>query len=94
MMEYFLPRIEHFIYFEIMKYLDTSVRTWPKWTGDITTDVNEAERIFYRALRRNARDIVDQWIVFSFHLDICQDISHRYSLFSILNGIFFHLVLF
>ena len=27
MMEYFLPRIEHFIYFEIMKYLDTSVRT-------------------------------------------------------------------
>ena len=108
MLEYFLPRIEHFIHFEIMKYLDTSVRTWLKLTGDIITDVTKAERIFYWCpdfthqcpehrslilnrqmswkLRRNARDIVDQWIVFSFHLDICQecpDIDHRYLLFSV-----------
>ena len=44
-------------------------------------------------LHRNARDIdnqcldiVDQWTVFSFHLDICQqypDIDHRYLLFSV-----------
>ena len=27
MLQYFLPRIEHFFHFEIMKYLDTSVRT-------------------------------------------------------------------
>ena len=27
MLEYFLPRIEHFIHFEIMGYLDTPVRT-------------------------------------------------------------------
>ena len=27
MLEYFLPRIEYFINFEIIKYLDTSVRT-------------------------------------------------------------------
>ena len=43
-------------------------------------------------LRHNAQDmdnqcpgIVDQWIVFNFHLDICQqcpDIDHRYLLFS------------
>ena len=38
-LEYFLPRIEHFIHFEIMKYLDTSVRTRPKLTGDIITSI-------------------------------------------------------
>ena len=35
-------------------------------------------------LRRNTRDIVDERIVFSFHLDICQqcpDIDRRYLLF-------------
>ena len=90
MLEYFLPRIEYFINFEIIKYLDTSVRTWRRLTGDIITDVSKAERIFYRCpdithqwlehrswilkrqmsrtLRRNTRDIVDQLIVFSFHL--------------------------
>ena len=113
MLEYFIPRIEHFIHFKIMKYLDTSVRTWPKLTGDIITNVSKAERIFYRCLdithqyfehrssilkrqmswklRRKARDILAQWIVFSFHLDICQqwpDIDHRYLLFSVLNLIF------
>ena len=46
-LKYFLPRIEHFIHFEIMKYLDTSVRTWPKLTGDIITNVSKAESIFY-----------------------------------------------
>ena len=48
MLEYFLSRIEKFIDFEMMKYLDTSVRTWPKITGDIITDASKAERIFYR----------------------------------------------
>ena len=47
LLEYFSPRIEQFIRFEIMKYLDTSVRTWPKLTGDIISDVSKAERIFY-----------------------------------------------
>ena len=115
MLEYLLPRIEHFIHFEIIKYLDTSVRTWSKLTGEIITDVSKTKRIFYRCpdityqcpehrssilkrqmswtLRRNARDIdnqwpgiVDQWIVCSFHLDICQQcpyIDHRYLLFSV-----------
>ena len=46
MLEYFLSRIEHFIHFEIMKYLGTSVRTWPKLIVDIITDVNKADRIF------------------------------------------------
>ena len=34
-------------------------------------------------LRRNARDIVDQWIVFSFHLDICQQCPDRHLLFTL-----------
>ena len=45
------------------------LRTWPKLTGDIITDVSNAERIFYRGPdishqcpehRSLARDIVDQ----------------------------------
>ena len=119
MLQYLLLRIEHFIRLEIMKYLDTSVRAWPKLTSDIITDVIKAESIFHRCpdithqcpkhrlsilkrqmswtLRRNARDIdiqcpdiVDQWIVFSFRLDICQqcpNINHRYLLFSMYNSI-------
>ena len=40
-LEYFLLRIEHFIHFEIIKNLVTSMRTWPKLTGDIITDIGE-----------------------------------------------------
>ena len=41
MLEYFLPRIEHCIHFEMIKNLDTSIRAWPKLTGDIITNIGE-----------------------------------------------------
>ena len=41
MLEYILTRIEPVIHFEIIKNLDTSMRTSPKLTGDIITDIGE-----------------------------------------------------
>ena len=69
----------------------TSVRTWPKLTDDIITDVSEAERIFYRC-----PDITHQcpehhslilkrqmsWTLRRNARDQCPDIIDQYILFS------------